>query len=144
MTRTDVCRFVLSRLRGDHKTRLLTISALLWGYLKSGVLGVAAIARGIDTKTHVRHSIKRVWRFLRNVNTDPQVVMAMLVREAETLGRPMIVALDWVELRGNMRALVASMCIGKGRALPLAWTVVYNNNFFRPQNNLENGFMRVI
>jgi hypothetical protein len=143
MTMTEVRRFVLSRLRGDHKTRLLTLSALLWGYLKSGVLGVAAIARGVESDTSTRHSIKRVWRFLRNINTDPQVVMAALVKEAEALGCPMIVALDWVELRGGMRALVASLCIAKGRALPVAWTVVHANKFFRSQNNIENGFMRL-
>jgi len=139
MTMTDVRRFALSRLRGEHKTRLLAISALLWGYLGSGALGIAAIARGIRSATSTRHSIKRVWRFLRNVNTDPHVVMAALVREAECLGRPMVIAIDWVELRGGMRALVAGLCLGKGRALPVAWTVVHVSRFFRSQNSIENG-----
>jgi len=70
--------------------------------------------------------------------------MAALVRETECLGRPMVVALDWVELRGSMRALAASLCLGKGRALPIAWTVVHANNSHRPQNNTENCFMRLL
>jgi len=131
MTMTEVRRYVLSRLKGEHKTRLLTVSALLWGYLRSGVLGIAGVARGIWGVTSTRHSIKRVWRFACNPNTDPHVVMAALLREAECLGRPMVVAIDWVELRGGMRALVAALCLGKGRALPVAWTVVHAGKFFR-------------
>ncbi len=47
------------------------------------MLGVAAIGRGIASATAPRHSIKRVWRFLRNhrINVDP--VMQMLARQAE-------------------------------------------------------------
>ena len=144
MTMIEVRRFVLSRLRGDHKTRPIALSALLWGYLRFGVLGVAAIARGIQSATSRRHSIKRVWRSLRSVNTDPNVAVAALVREAEALGRPMVVALDWVELRGGMRALVAGLCAGRGRALPMAWTVMRANTFFRSQNSIENGFLRLL
>jgi len=144
MTMTEVRRYVLSRLKGEHKTRLLTVSALLWGYLRSGVLGIAGVARGIWGVTSTRHSIKRVWRFACNPNTDPHVVMAALLREAECLGRPMVVAIDWVELRGGMRALVAGLCLGKGRALPVAWTVVHAGKFFRSQNNIENGFLRLL
>ena len=144
MTMTDVRRYFLSRLKYDHKTRVLTLSALVWGYLQSGMLGVAAVARRVQSNTSVRHSIKRVDRFLGNVNTDPHVVMAMLIKEAEVLGRELVIALDWVELRGNMRALVAGLCIGKGRALPVAWTVVHVSRLRHSQNNIENGLMRLL
>lgn len=70
MTMTEVRRWVESRFRDEHKTRRENISALLWGFLSVNTLGVAAIARGIKSTTRVRHSIKRVWRFLRNVNAD--------------------------------------------------------------------------
>lgn len=106
-------------------------------------LGVAAIARGISSPTAVRHSIKRVWRFLRNVNVDATSGMQVLCREAECLGRIMVVALDWVELRGGCRALVAGLCTKNGRALPLAWAVVNHQEFFRSQNNVEEGFLRL-
>ncbi len=143
MTRTDLCRWINSRFRGEHKTRLRTLSAVAWGFLNVTRLGVCAIAEGIDSLTSVRHSIKRVWRFLRNAGVDPTVTMQVLCREAEALGRPMVVALDWVELRGGMRALVAGLCAGGGRALPLAWAVVSPSKFYRSQNSVEEGLLRL-
>jgi hypothetical protein len=140
---TEQTRWVFSRLRGVHRTRLKTISAVLWGFLSTTRLGVTAIANGISSLTSIRHSIKRVSRFLCNPNVDPTEAMRALCREAEALGKPMVVALDWVELRGGMRALVAGLCTGKGRALPLAWTVVKPSEFYRSQNNVEEGFLRL-
>jgi len=67
MTVTEVRRWMHSRFRPEHKTRRKTISAILWGHLNAATLGVAAIPRGIRSSTAVRHSIKRVWRYLRNV-----------------------------------------------------------------------------
>lgn len=143
MTLTEVRRWTHSRFRPEHKTRRKTISAIVWGYLSVATLGVAAIARGISSSTAVRHSIKRVWRFLRNVNVDATSGMEVLCREAECLGRIMVVALDWVELRGGCRALVAGLCTKNGRALPLAWTVVNHQKFHRSQNSVEEGFLRL-
>lgn len=143
MTVTEVRRWVESRFRDEHKTRRKTISAVLWGFLSVNTLGVAAIARGIESATKVRHSIKRVWRFLRNVNVDPTSAMQALCREAESLGRVMVVAFDWVELRGGYRALVAGLSTKDGRALPLAWTVVDPAKFHRSQNSVEEGFLRL-
>lgn len=139
---TDVSRWVKSRLRGDHKTRLKTISAILWGFLRATRLGVTAIAEGMEAVTCERYRIRRVWRFFRNVKSDPTPAMEALCREAASLGRRTVVALDWVELRGGCRALVAGMCTGKGRAMPLAWKVVKANEFPRSQNDVEERFMR--
>ncbi len=97
MTRTETSRRPFSRSRGEHTTRLRTVSAVVWGFLSTARLGVAAIGEGIDSLTHVRHRIKQVWRFLRNASVDPAVAIRTLCREAEALGRPMVAALDWPE-----------------------------------------------
>ena len=105
-----------SRFRPEHKTRRNTTSAILWGYLSVAALGVAAIARGISSSTAVRHSIKRVWRFLRNMNVDATLGMQGLCREAECLGQIMVVGLDWPEHPGsNFGADVARLSQGSAR-----------------------------
>ena len=141
MTMTQVRRWIFPRLRGLHKTRLKTISALVWGCLNAAALGVAAIGRGIAGRTSPRHSIKRVWRFFRNHRIKTEAVMAMLVRQAESFGGMLAVALDWVELRNRQRALVAGLCRNDGRAFPLSWTVVWNSRFEVSQNEVENAFL---
>jgi len=141
MTLTEVRRWIFSRLRDRHKTQLKNISAVVWGYLSAPVLGVAAIGRGIAGRRKPRHSIKRVWRFLRNHRLQVDAVMEMLVRQAEAFGGMLVVAVDWVELRNRQRALVAALCRNDGRALPLAWTVVWNSKFDVSQNAVEDAFL---
>jgi hypothetical protein len=140
MTLTQVSRWLFSRLRGQHKTQIRNISAMVWGYLNSTMLGVAAIGRGIVGRTSPRHSIKRAYRFLANHRIQTDAVMEVLVRQAETFGGMLVVALDWVELRNKQRALVAALCRSDGRALPLAWTVVWNSKFSVSQNDVEDAF----
>jgi len=141
MTLTEVSRWIFSRLRDQHKTQVKNISAVVWGYLSCAMVGVAAIGRGIAGKKKPRHSIKRVWRFLRNHRLQVDAVMAVLVRQAEACGGMLVVAVDWVELRNNQRALVAGLCRRDGRALPLAWTVVWNSQFQISQNAVEDEFL---
>ena len=142
MTLTEVCRWIFPRLGDQHKTQVKNISAMVWAHLRRAVLGVAAIGRGIVSSTTPRHSIKRVWRFLRNHRIRADAVMQVLVRQAESFGGMLVVALDWVELRNRQRALVASVCTGKGRALPLAWTVVWDSKFELSQNEVEEALLR--
>ena len=52
-----------------------------------------------------------------------------------------MVSLDWVELRRGFRALVASVCTRRGRALPVAWKVVHREKFRRSQNAVEDAFV---
>lgn len=47
MTPAQVSRWVHSEFRGMHRTRLVTLSAIVMGFLQSARLGVAAIGRGI-------------------------------------------------------------------------------------------------
>jgi hypothetical protein len=41
---------------------------------------------------------------------------------------------------GGRRALVASACTRRGRALPVAWRVVSSNRFHQSQNAVEDRF----
>jgi hypothetical protein len=144
MTFTHVRRWLHPRFKDMHSTRLATLSALVFGFLRSARLGIAAIAEGIVGETLTRHKRKRVDRFLGNVGFDTLEVMKMLALEAwRYIGR-LTIAVDWVELRNNFTAIVATATTGKGRALPVAWSVEQRSKLHRSQNSLEEGFMRLI
>jgi hypothetical protein len=137
----DVNRWILSRFKGTHKKRLYTLSAVVWAFLSSSRMSLASLGRALLGETKRRHKIKRVWRLVANGKFYPDAVMNGLAREAIAQFGALVVALDWVELRGGCRALVASACTKRGRALPVAWAVVNPARFRRSQNAVEDAFM---
>jgi hypothetical protein len=132
-----VSRWVFACLKGEHAKRLQTISAVLWAFLSTSRLTLAELGRHLPRTARLRHQIKRVWRLMVNPRFDPQVVMVGLSREAAARFKPLVVALDWVELRGGCRALVAAVCLRRGRALPIAWAVARAAEFRTSQNEVE-------
>jgi hypothetical protein len=137
----DVNRWILSSCRGAHKKRLKALSAVVWAFLSVSRLSLASLGRAVPGSALPRHRIKRVWRLVANGKFDPEAVMDGLAREAAARFGSLILALDWVELRGGCRALVASACTRRGRALPVAWTVANPSRFRRSQNAVEDAFV---
>ena len=70
MTFTQVKRWLFPRLGDMHATRLNTLSALVFGFLSSARLGIAAIASGVMGDTTQRHKRKRVDRFLADFSFE--------------------------------------------------------------------------
>jgi hypothetical protein len=138
MSPQNVSNWVCTCLKGEHAKRLQAISAVVWGFLSASRLTLAELGRHLPRTARLRHQIKRVWRLIANSRFEPQVVMAGLSREAAARFKPLVVALDWVELRGGCRALVAAVCLRRGRALPIAWAVVRPAEFRRSQNAVED------
>lgn len=141
MLASDVNRWIWSRLKGVHQKRLRTISAVVWAFLSVVRLGIAALGRALDGPARARHRIKRVWRLIANPRFDPVVVQEVLLSQAAELFRPLVLSLDWVELKGGCRSLVAAACTRHGRALPVAWVVVEPRRFTRSQNAVEDAFV---
>jgi hypothetical protein len=127
-----------------HATRLNTLSALVFGFISSARLGIAGIASGILGVTAQRHKRKRVDRFLANVGFETADTMKMLTCEAWRHFGKLVVAIDWVELRNNFTAIVGAVATGKGRALPISWSVVTRSKAHRSQNCLEEAFLTLI
>jgi hypothetical protein len=69
-------------------------------------------------------------------------VIAQLLRSRYWRRRPLVVALDWVEVR-NFHTLVAAAVI-KGRAIPLLWASYPEWELHKSQNNLEEGLLRLL
>jgi hypothetical protein len=71
-------------------------------------------------KTRCKHKIERAGRFIANKRvTVADAMTGVIARLARRKGVPLVVALDWVEVR-NFHALVAAAVVG-GRAAPLVW-----------------------
>jgi hypothetical protein len=104
---------------------------------------LAALGRAMQGPARAKHRIKRVDRFLGNTRIETADAMAGVARRL--LGKrqkPAVVLLDWVDIRQFM-VLVAALSL-RGRALPLVWASYEKWEFFRSQNQLEEGLVTML
>lgn len=103
---------------------------------------LSAIGRCLRT-TAAKHAIKRVWRFCANDGVHPSDAMAGVIRRlTRKRKKPLLVALDWTEVRA-FRTLTAAAVL-KGRAVPLLWASYTEGQLLRSQNALEEGLLRLL
>jgi hypothetical protein len=99
---------------------LETVVAVVEGIVRAGRLVPAAIGRGIAGPTAPKHSIKRVDRLLVNQRwhqdhrTFSKAIAMTVLGKADRA----VVIVDWTQMVGTHRALVAAVPVG-GRALPI-------------------------
>lgn len=95
-------------------------------------------------QTATKHRVKRVWRFTSNARVEVSAAMRGVI--ARLLKRhkkkPLLVALDWTEIR-NFHTLMAAAVI-RGRAIPLLWASYPEWVLAKSQNNLEEGLLRLL
>jgi len=99
---------------------LETVVAVVEGVVRSGRLVPAAIGRGIAGHTAPKHSIKRVDRLLVNPrwHRDHQAFSTAIAMTVLGKSSRPVVIVDWTQVAGSHRALVAAVPVG-GRALPI-------------------------
>lgn len=103
-----------------HAKRFETVVAAVEGIIRAGRLTPAAIGRNLWGGTAPKHGIKRVDRLLVNPRLFAEqreffsAIAATVLRGCK---RPTVVV-DWTQVLGTHRALVAAVPIG-GRALPI-------------------------
>ena len=104
---------------------------------------LAQIGRGMAGPITAKSAITRAWRFTCNerieVAEGMAEVIARLVRQRK---KRLLVSFDWTEFR-DFHTLMAAACI-KGRAVPLLWASYAEWKFFRSQNSLEEGLLRLL
>jgi hypothetical protein len=92
-----------------------------------------------------KHQIKRCWRFCANDRVEPadamRGVVGRLVRKRKA---PLVVAVDWVDLRG-FNVLVASAVL-RGRSVPLCWASCEGHTYagHRSRNAFEESLLLVL
>ena len=103
-----------------HAKRFEAVVAVVEAVVRAGRLTPAAIGRGLEGKTAPKHGIKRVDRLLVNPRLFAEqreffsAIAATVLRGCK---RPTVIV-DWTQVLGTHRALVAAVPIG-GRALPI-------------------------
>jgi hypothetical protein len=107
-------------------------------------VSLACIGRGMLGKA--KHQIKRCWRFCANERIETADAMRGVVKKVlkKRRKKPLIVALDWVDIR-QFQTLMASAVL-KGRSVPLCWASckkhVYDGH--RSRNAFEESLLLVL
>jgi hypothetical protein len=119
MRRTDATAWVLTvcavSLRLSQAKTLASLVAAAMGVQR---VSLANIGRRMLGST--KHQIKRCWRFCANPRVETADAMrGIIARLVKKRTKPLIVVLDWVDIRG-FQTLVASAVL-KGRSIPLCW-----------------------
>lgn len=120
-----------------------TLAALVCAALCVERVSLAAIGRQMIGT--VKHQIKRCWRFITNPRVETADAMRGIV--AAILRQPnkaLIVAIDWVDIRG-FQTLVAAVVL-KGRAVPICWASTTNHEYegHRSRNAFEESLLLVL
>jgi hypothetical protein len=118
-----------------------TLAALVAAAVRTERLNLASIGRRMAGGVAAKYTIKRAWRFTCNRRVEVPAAMAGVVGGlTRRRKKPLIVSLDWTEVR-DFHTLMAAACIG-GRAIPLIWASYSGSSLRRSQNSLEERLLR--
>lgn len=145
MNRREATGWVVSVVTGLLTSQTNTLADLVGAALGVGRVSLAQIGRRL-LSTSAKHGIKRCWRFTANERVEVSDAMRDVVRHLlqgkRWRRKPVVIALDWVEVR-NFHTLTAAW-VRRGRAIPLLWASYPEWRLAKSQNNLEEGLLRLL
>jgi hypothetical protein len=134
---------VLSVATGLRLSQAKTLADLTAAALSVGRASLAAIGRRLAGSSAAKHRIKRAWRFCANPRVEVSAGLAGVIdRLTRRRKKPLLVALDWVDVRSFQTLMAAA--VRRGRAVPLLWASYPEWRLFRSQNSLEEGLLRLL
>jgi hypothetical protein len=143
MQPTAIIAWVLSVCSPLRKSQAKTLADLVAAAVGVGRISLAALGRHLAGSALCKHKIKRAWRFCANRRiTVADGMRGLIGRLGRRRGEPLMVALDWVEIR-SFHTLMAAAVFG-GRALPLLWASYPEWELYKSQNSLEEGLLRLL
>ena len=143
--------WVLSVCTDLRKSQAKTLADLVAAAMRADRVSLAALGRKLAGPTACKHRIKRTWRFCANSRVVVADAMRGLVRHLckrrrvrpgryhRRKAKPLLVALDWTDIR-DFHTLMAA-AVMKGRAVPLLWASYTKGQLKKSQNNLEEGLL---
>jgi hypothetical protein len=144
MRRTEAIAWVVSVCATSLRlSQAKTLAALVAAALRVERASLANLGRRMLGAA--KHQIKRCWRFCANDRVEPadamRGVVARLVRRRT---KPLLVALDWVDVAGY-QTLVASAVL-QGRSVPLCWASCEGHTYdgHRSRNAFEESLLLVL
>ena len=142
MTGWQAAAWVLTVCTDLRLSQAKTLADLVAAALCVGRVTLAALGRKVLGASTAKHKIKRTWRFCANQGiTVSDAMQGPIARLCKKRKKPLLVALDWVEVRA-FHTLVLS-AVKKGRSIPLLWASYPEWEVFKSQNNLEEGLLRL-
>jgi len=142
MSTEKIVAFVRDVFQTVHEKRRRTLAVLVGALITVGRVGVAAIGRGITSRTSFKHKIKQVDRFLSNSG----ICVHDWCREiAITVAgnRPkLMIAVDWTKIE-RWPMLVASVVMRR-RGTPIYWATCDWRHLARSQNAFEETFLSML
>jgi hypothetical protein len=144
MHRTDAIAWVVSVCAGSLRlSQAKTLAALVASALRVERVSLANLGR--QMLGSAKHQIKRCWRFCNNDRVEPAEAMRGVVgRVVRKRKKPLLVALDWVDVKGY-QTLMASAVL-KGRSVPLCWASCLGHTYdgHRSRNAFEESLLLVL
>ncbi len=144
MHRTDAIAWVITVCAASLRlSQAKTLSILVAAALHVQRASLANLGRCALGST--KHQIKRAYRFCANDRVEPADAMRGIVKRlVKNRKKPLVVALDWVDIRG-FQTLVASAVL-RGRSVPLCWSSttghVYDGH--KSRNAFEESLLLVL
>jgi hypothetical protein len=142
MQRHLVLSWILSVCASLRKSQAKTLGTLVCAAVPTQRVTLANIGRALDGNARCKHKIKRAGRFVANPRVTVADAMTGVITRLAKRDAPLVVALDWVEVR-NLHALVAAAVVA-GRSVPLLWHSYPEWELAKSQNNLEEGLIRLL
>jgi hypothetical protein len=128
-----------------HAKRVDSLAGATLGVMTAASLAVAMIghalaqARGLVTK----HAVKQVDRLLSNNGIDVWDSFARWVPQQIAGRQDILVAMDWTDFDHDDQAtLVLGLVTGHGRAAPLLWLTVWEEELKNQRNDYEDACLR--
>lgn len=144
MDRMEAIVWVWSVCSALRQSQTKTLAALVGATLSVGRVSLAEIGRRL-TGTSAKHGIKRCWRFTANRGVEISDAMSGVIRHLlkgkRWRKKPLVVAVDWTEVRNFHTLMLAAVL--RGRAAPLLWASYPEWQLSKSQNNLEEGLLRL-
>jgi hypothetical protein len=127
-----------------HAARATPLAPWVWALLHRPRLGIAAIGRALAAATGAtaQHAIKRVDRFVGNARLDLAQAPGDLMRHVLRGRRQVLLALDWTDAHDGVHQILACGVRAHGRAIPLAWLTVRQDQLRDHQRPYEQDLCR--
>ena len=144
MRRTDAIAWVVSVCAASLRlSQAKTLSVLVAAAMRVERASLANLGRQMVGSA--KHQVKRCWRFCANERVEPADAMrGVVARLVKRRKKPLLVALDWVDIKG-FQTLVASAVL-KGRSTPLCWASCEGHTYdgHRSRNAFEESLLLVL
>ncbi len=139
----SIVRWVVGLCTGLRRSQAKTLGELVFGAMRCRRVSIAGIGRCLPSDALVKHSIKRVYRFLANQRVEAPLACKPLIGLAarRAAGR-LCVTVDWTDI-GPYKVLAASVPLG-GRSLPVLFAAYRKWQFYKSQNTFEKGFFELL